>query len=235
MIQIDAPLTTFTVGESLFFDVSWMGIPIGYGSLEVKEKVKIRGREAFHIIAIARTNEFLSRLYPVYDEIHSWIDCEKFYSLEFSKDLKEGRYRADEKIIYDHGAKKAFYESFRNHSKKEINIPSGVQDFVSAFYWFRLQPLQVGRDLHTLVNSEAENWDLEIRPIKTAIKEFRGGQVMTTVLVEPRTKLKGILYDRGQAWVYFTTDSRRLPIWIVLQTPFGPVVGVLRMKNSSGD
>ena len=212
-----------------------MGIPIGYGSLEVKEKVKVRGRDAFHVIAIARTNEFLSHLYPVYDEIHSWIDCEKFYSLEFRKDLKEGRYRADEKIVYDHEAKKAFYESFRNHSKKEIAIPPGAHDFISAFFWFRLQPLKVGQNLHTLVNSEAENWDLEIRPTKTAIKEFRGGQVMNTVLVEPRTKLKGILYDRGQAWVYFTIDSRRLPVWIALQTPFGPVTGVLRMNSAPGD
>ena len=230
-IRIEAPLKTFTIGEALLFDVSWMGLPVGYGSLEVKEKVRIQGRDAFHVVAVARTNEFLTKIYPIYDEIHSFIDMEKFYSLEFRKDLKEGNYRADEKISYDHEAGVGHYESFRSHDKKEIVIPSGVHDFISAFFWFRLQPLDVGKSLHTVVNSEAENWDLEIRPLKTVAKEFRNGEVSNTILIEPRTKLKGMLYDRGRAWVYFTVDSKRVPVWITLQTPFGPVTGVLRMKN----
>ena len=230
-IKIEEPLKTFTVGELLLFDVSWMGIPVGYGSLEVKEKLHVRGRDAFHVIAVARTNDFLSKIYPIYDEMHSYIDAEKFYSLEFRKDLKEGRYRADEKISYDHEARKGYYESFRNHGKKEITIPPGVHDFISAFFWFRLQPLAVGKSLHTVVNSEAENWDLEIMPLKIVTKQFRGGEVMDTMLIEPRTKLKGMLYGRGKALVYFTIDSRRAPVWITLQTPFGPVTGILRIKN----
>ena len=229
----EPPLETFTVGESLFFDVSWMGIPVGTGSLEIREKVRVRGRNAFHVVAVAQTNEFLSKIYPIHDEVHSFIDDEKFYSLEFQKNLKEGHYRADERISYDHEAKKAFYESLRNKSKKEISIPVGIHDFISAFFWFRLQPLEVGKSFHTLVNSEAENWDLEIRVLEFVTKELKGERVIPTVRVEPRTRLKGMLYDRGRAWVYFSVDSQRLPVWIALQTPFGPVVGVLRTKAIS--
>ncbi len=229
-IKIEEPLKTLTVGEHLTFEVFWMGIPVGIGTLEVKEKVIIHGREAFHVVAIARTNDFLSKIYPIYDEVHSYIDTEKFCSLEFSKELREGRYRAHERVIYDYARKKGLYESFLNKNKTEIDIPSEVQDAVSAFFWFRLQDAQVGKSLKTIVNSREQNWDLEIKVLGSEAKELRGGEIIDTVLVEPKTRYKEILYQRGRAWVYFSADSKRLPVWINIQTPFGPVNGVLKQQ-----
>lgn len=225
---IEVPLRVLTVGENLVFDVSWMGVPVGVGTLEVKEMVTIGDRRAYHVIAIAKTNDFLSRLYPIHDEVHSFIDAEKFYSLEFSKTIKEGRYRADEKMIYDYKKKKIFFESRLNKSKKEFDLPFEVQDFLSAFYWFRVQPAAVGKSLRTVVNSEEENWDLELNVLRHELKEFRNGRAIPTILVEPKTRLKGMLYKRGRIWVYFSADRKRLPVWVTLRTPFGPVSGVLR-------
>ena len=232
-VVIEAPLKVLTVGESLVFDVSWMGVPVGVGTLEVREIVTIRGRGAYHVVAIAKTNDFLSRLYPIHDEVHSFVDAEKFYSLQFSKEIHEGRYRADERMTYDYEKGKIFYESFRNKSKKEFELSSEVQDFLSAFYWFRVQPAVVGKSLHTTVNSEEENWDLELNVLKHEIKEFRDGRVIPTVLVEPKTRLKGMLYQRGRVWVYFSADQKRLPVWVTLRTPFGPVSGVLRPSEGA--
>ena len=226
--KMEEPLKTLTVGETLTFEVFWMGIPVGLGTLEVKEKVIVRGREAFHVVAIAKTNDFLSKIYPIYDEVHSFIDAEKFCSLEFSKELREGRYRSHERVIYDYGRKKGLYESFLSKKKTEIDIPSEVQDAVSAFFWFRLQDVQVGKSLKTVVNSREQNWDLEIKVLGNEAKELRGGKIVDTVLVEPKTRYKEILYQRGRAWVYFSADRKRLPVWINIKTPFGPVNGVLK-------
>ena len=226
-----SPSDVFEIGKPLIFDVSWMGCPVGTGTLQVKEKVRIRGRDAFHVIAIAETNHFLSHLYPVHDEIHSFIDSREFYSLEFRKTLMEGRYRADEVIRYDPDQKKGFYESLRNQTKKEITIPPKVHDLISAFFWFRLQPWAPGKSFHTVVNSEEENWDLDIDVLKRETKELRGSPVIETVQVEPRTRLKGVFYNRGRVWVNFSVGPKRLPVWIRLQTPFGPMVGVLRAKE----
>lgn len=231
-VVVEPPLKSLTVGEKLIFDVFWMGIPVGVGTLEVKEMTVVGGRRAYHVVATARTNDFLSKLYPVQDEIHSYIDVEGFYSLCFSKTLKEGRYRADEKIVFDHQKKKGFYESFLNGERKEVAIPAGVHDLVSAFYWFRLQDIRGKGSLRTLVNSEEKNWDLELMILRLERKELRGNKVLSAILVEPKTRLKGILYKRGRAWVYFTADKRRLPITITLKTPFGPVVGVLTRPRS---
>ncbi len=226
-IHLEKPMEHPRVGEKLVFAVSWMGIPVGFGSLEVKEKVLIHGREAYHVIALAGTNDFLSSLYPLRDEIHSFFDAEDFRSLEFRKTLKEGRYRADEKIVFDHAVQKGTYESFVNKGKKEIEISEGAKDIVSAFYWFRSQSVAVGDKVSTLINSEEKDWQAEFRVLKAETKTFRNRGTVPTILVEPDTRLKGILYDRGRAWVNFSADKKRTPVWITLKTPFGPVVGVL--------
>ncbi len=224
---LEKPLTTHQTGETLVFDVHWMGVHVGYGKLEVRERVRVHGREAFHVVATAETNEFLSKIYPVRDEIHSFIDVETLHSLEFRKKLSEARYRADEHIVFDTAARKGRYESFLNGGRKEIDIPVPVHDLVSAFYWFRLQPAKPGDVVRMRVNSEEKDWDLEIHVLGRERKEFRG-RALDTLMVEPKTRLKGILYARGRALVYFSPDERRVPVWITLRTPWGHIVGVLR-------
>ena len=226
-VSVEVPLGRPSMGEKLVFAVSWMGIPVGYGSLEVKEKLTVNGREAYHVVALAGTNDFLSKLYPVHDEIHSIFDAEDFRSYEYRKTLKEGRYRAEEKIVFDHAAKKGQYESALNQSKKTVDIPEGTKDLVSAFYWFRSQTVRVGDHAKTSVSSEEKEWRTEFWVLRSETKVIRNHGTFQTLVVEPKTRLKGILYDRGQAWLYFTTDKTRTPLWITLKTPFGPVVGVL--------
>lgn len=232
-IQIEEPLETLREGEKIIFDVFWMGIYVGEGSLEVKERVPINGQEAFHIVAIAKTNDFLSKIYPIYDEIHSFMDTESLRTLEFRKNVREGRYRADERIQYDYAAKRAVYESFKNKSRKEFPLEADVQDFLSAFFWFRLQPAKVGDRIRTKINDEEKDWDLELHILKTEAKELRGEQVLDSFVVEPKTSYKGVFERRGRVWVHFTADAKRVPIWIRMSTPFGPVIGVIKSWTPS--
>ena len=74
------------------YEVSWMGVPVGIGTLEIKETVELNDRKAFHVLAVAETNDFLSKIYPVHDEVHSWIDAETFQSLQFQKKVHDGLY-----------------------------------------------------------------------------------------------------------------------------------------------
>ncbi len=220
------------VGEHLVFDVYWMGLPIGVASLEVREIVNLNGRPAYHVIAIARTQEALSKLFPVYDEIHSKIDVQEFYSHEFSKNLKEGWYRAEESVVFDTEKRKGFYESFLNKTKKEFAIPPKPQDFLSVFYWFRTQPVEVGRTVHTVLSDKGKDYDVEIEVLRKVKQELRGGQGFWTLEVEPKTRYKEVLYRRGRGWVNFTLDAARTPVLIRISTPFGPVTAALRAQDS---
>ena len=88
---LETPLQNLPLEEHLFYRVSWMGIPVGVGQLWVREKASLDGRDCLHVVAIAETSDFLSKIYPVRDEVHSWIDEKTLQSLQFEKKVSEGR------------------------------------------------------------------------------------------------------------------------------------------------
>jgi hypothetical protein len=107
-------------------------------------------------------------------------------------------------------------------------LPSEVHDPLSAFYWFRLQELRGSEPVRTQVNSREKNFELDIHILGLKTKELKGKRVIETLVVEPRTRYKDVLAERGQAWVYFSVDSRRVPVWVTIKSRFGPVNGVLK-------
>jgi hypothetical protein len=62
------------------------------------------------------------------------------------------------------------------------------------------------------------------------MRRFKDGD---TLVIEPKTKLKAVLEKRGRVWIHLQNDSSKTPILITFKTPFGPIVGVLKNKNSS--
>ena len=222
------PLKQIPTGERLVYDVSWMGVPVGFGKLEVRGKERIAGREAYPVVATAQTNKFLSRIYPVHDEVHSWIDAETLQSLQFGKKISEGHYLAEEIVRYDASSGKGVQESAKNGSRKEFDISVPVHDVISAFYWARRQELSPGKSVRTTVNNGGKDYELEVAVLRRETKELRGRGVADVLLVEPKTRLEGILDRRGRVWVHLKNDRSRTPLLITFKTPFGPVVGILK-------
>jgi len=210
-----------------------MGVPVGIGELEVREKTELKGRAVYHVIAVAATNEFLSRIYPVRDEMHSWMDAATLQSLRFDKKANEGFYRADERVVYDADKKKGYYESLKNGEKKEFDIRVPVHDVISAFFWTRRQTLIPGKSLRNTVNNGEKDYALEVDVLRREQKEMRGQGVVDTILIEPKTRLQGVLDKRGRVWIHLKNHPTRVPIIITLKTPFGSVVGVLKQESRS--
>jgi len=223
-IRIEAPGEEIPLGEELLYHVSWFGIPIGTGEIGIKRCDE--GRE-YCIESVAKDNEFLSAFYPVIDILRSRMDPETLRSLRFEKDLKEGRYRAHERMVFDYEENIGHYESFTNGSKKTMDVPGPIHDILTAFYWIRRQPLEVGKRLRTRVNSDEKNADLFVEVLRSEHLELRGYEGLDVVVLEPKAEVKGVLVARRRSFVYVTADARRVPVLIRLNTPYGPVTGVL--------
>ncbi len=102
-----------------------------------------------------------------------------------------------------------------------------MHDILGAFYWFRLQNYQVGGAVSTQVNADEKNWEFSVKIAKTERLEIRHLGAFDVFVAEPSAKFKGVLVDRGKAWVSFTADERRIPVRIKLATRYGPATGVL--------
>jgi len=227
-IAIAPPLRQLRVGERLSFHGRWFGIPVGSGWIEVKGLVSLDGRPAYHIEAQGQSNDFLSTFYPVHDVVHSYLDAETLHPLQFEKYQREGHYRAEEIVTFDYERAIATYRSLLHHDvKKEISITPDVHDIVSAFYWLRMQPVEPGRPITLSVYSDEKVYRTVINPLKTVTVELLWRGTFPCLMVEPQATFKGILVRRGRMWVYVSVDERRVPLFMKITTPWGPITGVI--------
>ena len=195
--------------------------------MEVKEIVTLDGISAYHIEAQGHTNEVLSTLYPIHDVIHSYLDVNTLKPLRFEKDQREGHYRANEVVTFDHRRGIAAYRSLLNESVKEIPLPDAFQDLISALYWFRAQPLEPGHSFTLNLYTDEKIYNTEIRVLPLMSLELLKRGTFRCVVVEPKASFKGLLVRRGRIWAYLTADEHRLPLLVKATTPWGPMSAVL--------
>jgi hypothetical protein len=189
--------------------------------------VRIDGREAFHIEAQGHTNEVLSKLYPIHDVIHSYLDAQTLKPLRFEKNQQEGRYRANEVVTFDHQRSIATYRSLLNQSVKEIPLPENFQDLISALYWFRMQAITPGQTLTVNLYTDEKIYQTYISVDQPASLELLKRGTFTCLLVEPKAAFKGLFVKRGRMWAYMSADAYRLPLLVKATTPWGPMSAVI--------
>ena len=226
-VTVAPPSGLLPVGERLKFHGRWLGIPVGRGSIEVKELVQFHGRPAYYVEAEGFTNSALSVFYPVHDTISSYLDAETLQPLQFEKHQREGRYRADEVVTFDYDRLVATYHSELNGTTKEVPIPSDVQDIVSSFYWLRTRLADPSRPITLPLYSDEKVYRTTFEPVRPLLLELRRHGVIPSLLIEPKAVFKGIFVKRGRMLVYVSADKRRLPLLVKLFTPWGLVTGII--------
>jgi hypothetical protein len=128
---------TFQPGEFLkyrvFYD-SWItyAMTAGYGTIEVDpEFVKINGRETYHITVTGNSAGLFNLFFKVRDRFETYVDTGGMMPLKFIRSTREGGYKKDDEVLFDHTGKKA-------QSKRAVeDITPYVQDIVSAFFYMR--------------------------------------------------------------------------------------------------
>jgi hypothetical protein len=131
------PNETFSPGEFLkyrvFYD-SWMtsNLTAGYGTMEIDPLLNTtNGRETYHITVTGNSAGLFSLFYKVRDRFETFVDTQGMMPLKFIRRTREGGYKRDDDVTFDHVRKVA--QSRR--ATKEIT--PYVQDIVSAFYYVR--------------------------------------------------------------------------------------------------
>jgi len=99
------------VGERLLYKITWLGISVATADMWAKEKIQLNGREVYHIVVRVDTNRFLSKIFPMHQELQSWIDAETLESVQFERKLA-GLVKRHEIMTFDGKTKKGYFESY---------------------------------------------------------------------------------------------------------------------------
>ncbi|MHB8481757.1 MAG: DUF3108 domain-containing protein [Nitrospiria bacterium] len=217
-------------GERLEFSINWLGINAGKAVLEVGNKmIEVGSSTVFHITSTARSNDFISRFFPVEDRIETFMDADHLVPLKFKAHQREGKRTKDREVNYDQINHKA---SQVEEGKEEVfKIAPGVQDALSALYFFRtLEFPPIGSSAFIKVYEGGKNWDLEIKvldkeTIDTPIGNFN---TIKTVIM---ARFEGVFLNKGDITVWFTDDSRHVPVQMKSKVIIGSVTALLVSKE----
>ncbi|MDH4183003.1 MAG: DUF3108 domain-containing protein [Nitrospinota bacterium] len=227
------PGPPFRPGESLLFDISWMGIQGGEGKLSVLEETSLRGHKVYTLEIKATSTGWVRSLYPVDDRTISFFDIKGNFSRKVDISIAENRYRK-KKIIEFHQEQGKAYYSVNQDPPEEFEIDKSSQDSFSALYALRtMRPsVSVGAVIMIPIFEDKTRYLLEVRVIRKERIECTEGFV-DTVVIEPKLKTEGIFSRKGSMTVWLTDDEYLTPVRMQSKVLIGSFEATLKTHRGA--
>lgn len=224
-------------GETLAYDVYWSIFPAGELVATLLRDAG-NGQAPDHIKTTARSQGFVSLLFNVQNEFHSYFDPQTLCSRRMSKKINEGRRRKETELVFDSARRLAILEerdlakpgSPPKHAENEI--PACVEDIVTGFYYLRRQPLEVGKEVRVPVNDGSKTYEVSVEVqarerIQTPLGE------RSAFRLEPKV-FDGLYKRKGRMLIWMSDDAERLPLRIKAMITLGSITGDLRAVTKPG-
>lgn len=234
------------IGETLEYATEWLGLPVGRAVLKVVGIEKINNHDCYHITAEAVPNDFLRRFINLQYKVDTFIDVRLLCSRRFEKLRRMNEATNHVVIDFDQESGKAKYVSqggaeaivlsqdMRAMYEKipvTYEIPYKTQDLVSAFYHFRLLSIKEDTDYAVNIYYSERNWKTNFKVGTPYARDFRKKGTMNVFTVNVSSELNDFIIGKRGFTVYFSDDSRRIPIEFIFNTAVGPIRCLIRSKN----
>ena len=218
----------FAPGEKLRYAVQWRLIPAGEAELSIGHDSSPGWWKA---VAKAHSLGYVSNLYKVEDEYTAVFRNPTFCSVGIRKQINEGDRHREVNIEFDLRRRLALLWNRDVTGETPIRqdqfpIPECVHDILSALYFIRTQPLEVGRSFEFPLNDGGRT--ISVRVEVQALEEVQTeiGKVQA-FRVEPDV-FSGQLFNRkGRLFVWFSNDPQRLPVQLRAQIGIGTIIASL--------
>jgi hypothetical protein len=211
----------FAPGEHLVYSVSALGILGGTGELDVGTATVTGGIPTWPIVARARTEGVMEKLYPVHDRFVSWWDFVRGESVQTDLLTNEGKKRQMLAWQFTRTTKPGTTERQssvliqKTDSNGAISwnvaIEPDAVDVIAATYWLRSRPMRVGDvETHPVFSGNAQ-WTMKAEVVSKEAVETPAGK-FAAVLVHMSTYFAGKLAAHRSVDFYFSDDRRHLPL-----------------------
>lgn len=212
------PELPFKPGESLNFSF-FLGTnpqPVGVASFLVRARAKYFNRDGLLLNASWQTAGAGATLFPVNDQINSYVDATTLLPFRTELSILEDKRRARWIVSADQNSGSALFDD-----GTRVEMPVGTHDLVSVFYALRSFDLTPGKRnaVSLLINKRTRL--LFVTALRRDTITLGGGQPVQAVeLTLATSDTDG---DRFNLHLWVSTDKRRLPLRLTAQTPLGPV------------
>lgn len=126
---------SYKPGEKVSYSIHYGLITGGTASLELNIDT-LDGKEVWHSTFLAKTTGMADAFFKVLDIYESFIDPVTELPLKSVRNVREGRYRKYNEVLFDH--KTRVDSAILTSDLTGIHItPPGIHDILSCFYYFR--------------------------------------------------------------------------------------------------
>ena len=217
-------ILAFQPGETLKYNVSWSRfVTAGTAVMEVQEETMQDGKRVLHFIASGHSTGLVGRVYPVTDTALSVFDPSIMQSISYSLSEKYGKKERQRVVVFDH-TQRTVVSKLNDDPPETIDVPAQVQDVLSSLYYLRTRgDLESGRTIIIDVLDSDKNWSVEFQilgreKLKTPVGEF------STIKVRTYPKYNGVFLNKGEAFIWLTDDSKKVPVLIMTKLKVGSFV-----------
>lgn len=217
----------FKIGEQLSYQVYLASSPEPVGTVTFTFKARGRyfDRDGLLFSATAQTTGSGGRIFPVNDQINSYVDPTTLLPFRTELNLTEGKFRSNRGYNLDQNRGSAVGDS-----KERIEIPVGTHDLISAVYAIRTFDLWPKKRNAISIMATKQPRTLIVESLRRETIEL-GGQKLSAIMVTLTTDdSQG---DRMQIRVWIGDDRRHLPLRIAAVTPLGAVHADLSIQPSN--
>lgn len=209
---------SFTKGEILEYRMSYGIFTVGRGTTKIDNRYfKINDRDCFKVEVTGKTVGMVDWVADVDDQWGAYIDTAALVPHMTYRKIREGKYKKDEVVNFNHVTRKIEAKVF-NHKTGKFKTPTyhdapkHVRDLISGFMYLRTQDLSKVKIGDTVVVSgffEDSVYNLKVvfkgrETVKTKAGKFRA-------LVFKPSMPKNSLFDgKDSITAWFSDDKNRV-------------------------
>ncbi|HEV7796856.1 MAG TPA: DUF3108 domain-containing protein [Pyrinomonadaceae bacterium] len=159
------------------------------------------------------------------EQIESTVEPVAFSVTRTKKIDEQGKRARVSETTYDNGRVRWIEHDTNNPTAtaREANAPFAgqVQDLLSAIYYLRTQPLEIGKSFEVTVSDSGRVYQVPVQVVEKKRKKTVLGRV-ETIRVDPQVfGPNRMVSGEGQFSVWLTNDSRRIPVSARIKMKYG--------------
>ncbi len=195
--------------QTLNYVVDWRVFPAGTATFHLDTEGNTE-----HINANGADIGAINLLFKVNDRFQSAIDRRSGCSQYFNKQLQEGRRQITSSLQFNAAASEQILDEknlIKGTSKHlQAATPACVSDLMSAIFYGATQNLEVGQAFSFPI-ADAMRTVLVTMKVEAREKVVTPAGTFNTFRVQPVADA-GVVKNRGNIWIWYTDDSRHLPV-----------------------
>ncbi len=216
----DVPLrdVPFKIGEQLTYQVylaTTSAQLVGTVTFTLKSRGRYFNRDGLLFTVTAQTSGAGQRLFPVNDQITSYVDPTTLLPFRTEINLSEDKYRYNRAYNIDQNRGLAVADS-----KERIEIPVGTHDLISALYSIRTFDLLPSKQNAISIMATTQPRTLLVKSQRRETIDLGSQKINAMMLTLTTDDAQG---DQLQVRLWIGDDARHLPLRIMAVTKLGPI------------